>query len=1017
MAVNTGFLKEKEDYQKLILEHLRDDNGYIIRNAKSDFNAGLAMDPELLFTFFRNTQNEALEKLEKTYKDKTRETVLNFINNEINKKNRGLIDVLKNGIDFGSGVKLDLMYRQPATTFNKKLNELHSHNILSVMEEVYHKENERIDLIIFLNGLAVFAIELKCNATGQSVENAIKQYKTERDYKTRTFSFKSGVLAAFAMDMKEVYMCTRLKGPSSFFLPFNKGNGEGIETGKGNPHNEDGINVSYMWEDILTKETVLYLIDNFIFIQKEVKKDHDTGQKKTDEKIIFPRYHQLNAVRRLTNDIMEYRTEKNYLIQHSAGSGKTNTIAWLAHRLTTLHDKNEKEIFKTVIIITDRIVVDRQLQDAVLSIEHKEGLIKVMDDSCTAKDLAAALNGNTKIIVSTIQKFGYVFDKVKDLANNTFALIIDEAHSSTSGVNMSDVSEVLSRKMENAPISKNAENEDEEEITEFDIIEEKISKEIAANGKQQNVAMIAFTATPKATTLQIFGTLNEKGQKIAFDNYSMKQAIEEGFILDVLENYVTYETYYKINKAMEDDPELNTITAKRKIANHVNLHDTNIVQKIEIIIEHFYNNIMRLLDGKAKAMVITPSRASAVKYKLAFDKYIQDHGYLGIKALIAFSGKVTVEIDHDGSKKIEEFEEEKMNDFSSLTLRDEFDRDEYQVLLVANKYQTGFDQPKLVAMYIDKKLHGVGAVQTLSRLNRIYPPYNKKTFILDFKNSYEEIQKAFAPYYTHTMLKQTITPSDIRKVVAQIDRYNFLDYDDINIFNQYLYQEKRFSKDKEKMESLLDRALRLVYKYPIHEQYEIKVSIRSFLRFYCFLIQATSFEDHDLHKRYNFLSYLIKEIEITSGGNDFDIADKITVTFQTPQKTGEITKPKWVAKPEIEYPIPGEIFIGPDERKRLSKIIEEINAVYNKRFDTDVATKAALQVKDILLKNEKLKASAKTNTLKDFHFSYDDSVKDALLNGYEQNEDFYALLLNNDELKRRVMHVFIEDVYNNLRDQ
>jgi type I restriction enzyme R subunit len=1020
MAVNTGFLREKEDYQKLILEHLRNDNGYVIRNAKTDFNAGLAMDPELLFTFFRNTQNEIFEKLEKTYKDKTRETVLNFINNEINKKNRGLIDVLKNGVDFGRGVKIDLMYRQPATSFNKKLNELYAQNIFSVMEEVYHKENERIDLVIFLNGLAIFAIELKCNATGQSVEDAIKQYKSERDYKTRTFAFKSGVLAAFAMDLKEVYMCTNLKGASSFFLPFNKGNGEGIETGKGNPHNENGINVSYMWEDILTKDTVLYLIDNFIFIQKEVKKDHDTGVKKTEEKIILPRYHQLNAVRHLTNDIRECRTEKNYLIQHSAGSGKTNTIAWLAHRLTTLHDKNEKEIFKTVIIITDRIVVDRQLQDAVLSIEHKEGLIKVMDDNCTSNDLAKALNGNTKIIVSTIQKFGYVFDKVKDLAHNTFAIIIDEAHSSTSGANMSDVSEILSGKTENAAVNPNMENEDGDDSTEFDKIEEKIAKEIAASGKQQNVSMIAFTATPKATTLQLFGTLNEKGQKTAFNNYSMKQAIDEGFILDVLENYITYEIYYKINKIIEDDPELKTITAKRKIANYVTLHDTNIAQKIEIIVEHFHNNIMRLLDGKAKAMVVTPSRAAAVKYKLAFDKYIEDHGYNSIKTIIAFSGKVAVEIEEDvqsvdsGTKRIAEFEEEKMNSFSALALRDEFDRDEYQVLLVANKYQTGFDQPKLAAMYIDKKLKGVGAVQTLSRLNRIYPPYNKKTFILDFKNTYDDIQKAFAPYYACTILKNTITPSDIRKVVAQIDRYEILDYDDVNAFNEYLYQKKRNSRDKEKMESLLDKALRLVYKYSVNEQYEIKAAIRGFLRFYGFLIQATSFEDHALHKKYNFLSYLIKEIEITSGGNDFDIADKITVKFQKPKKTGEITDPKWVAQPEIEYPVPGEIFIGPDERKRLSKIIEEINAIYNKHFDTDVVTKTTLQVKDILLKDEKLKASAKTNTFDDFQFSYNDSVNDALLNGYEQSDDFYALLLNNDELKKKVMHVFIEDVYKSL---
>ncbi|MDR2500020.1 MAG: hypothetical protein LBD37_02930 [Treponema sp.] len=318
-------------------------------------------------------------------------------------------------------------------------------------------------------------------------------------------------------------------------------------------------------------------------------------------------------------------------------------------------------------------------------------------------------------------------------------------------------------------------------------------------------------------------------------------------------------------------------------------------------------------------------------------------------------------------------------------------------------------------MYIDKKLKGVGAVQTLSRLNRIYPPYDKHTFILDFRNSYEDIQKAFAPYYTWTILKNTITPSDIRKVAAQIDRYGFLDYDDIKAFNEYLYQEKRYYRDAEKMETLLDKALRMVYKHPIEEQYEIKASIKGFLRFYCFLIQAASFEDIDLHKKYNFLSSLVKEIEITSGGNNFDIADKITVTFQRPQKSGEITQGRWAAQPEIEYPVPGEVIIGPDEKKRLSRIIEEINAAYNRHFDKDVVTKAALQVRDILMKDERLKASAETNTLKDFHFTYDDSVDDALVNGYDQNEDFYSLLLNNDDIKKKVMHVFIEDVYKSHR--
>ena len=577
MAVKRGFLREKEDYQQLILEHLQNNNGYEVRNANTDFDAGLAMDPQLLYKFLQNTQPENYEKLEKIYKNKTRETILNYINREINKKNRCLLDVLKNGVDFGNGVTLNVMYRKPATTFNKKLIDLYSCNILSVMEEVYHKENKRIDLSIFLNGLVIFAIELKCNTTGQTVKYAIKQ-------------------------------------------------------------------------------------------------------------------------------------------------------------------------FKTIIIITDRIVVDRQLQqDTVLSIEHKEGLIKVMDDSCTSKDLVDALNGNTKIIVSTIQKYGYVFDRVKDLAHNTFAIIIDEAHSSTSGANMGDVSEVLGN---GATVKHN--NEDEEISTEFDKIEERITKEIASRGKQPNVSMIAFTATPKATTLQ--------------------------------------------------------------------------------------------------------------------------------------------------------FEEEKMNGFSALALREEFDRDEYQVLIVADKYQTGFDQPKLTAMYVDKRLRGVNAVQTLSRLNRIYPPYNKMTFILDFKNSYDDIQKAFSPYYTRTILSQTITPSDIRKIATQIDHYAILDYDDIQAFNEYLYQLQRAAQDKGKMESLLDKAVRLVYKFPV-----------------------------------------------------------------------------------------------------------------NKHFDVNVAAKSDLQVKNILLKDGRLRASAKINTFDDFRFSYDDSVNDALLDGYEQSDDFYSLLLSNDELKKKVMHISIEDVYNNLR--
>lgn len=1001
MAIKSGQLKEKTDYQAYILEMLRDENGYLIRPATS-FEAGYGMDTEVLFNFLEATQSEALVKLEKLYKDKTRQTILNYINNEINKKNRCLLDVLKHGVEFDNGVTLNLMYRKPANSFNPKAEALYQQNVFSVMEEVYHTEGERIDLVIFLNGIAIFTLELKCNTSGQNYEDAIRQYKFDRDYKTRLLKFKAGCLAHFAMDLNEVYMCTNLKGASSFFLPFNKGCGTGINSGKGNPHNDDGINVSYMWEDILKKDTVLYLIDKIIFLQKTTKKNPDTGKRETKETLIFPRYHQFNAVRKIVADVMENHTDKNYLIEHSAGSGKTNTIAWLAHRLASLHDSEDNAIFDTICIITDRIVVDRQLQEAVLSMEHKPGLIKVMDEKCSSADLADALNSNTKIIVTTIHKFLYIHDLVGEMKSKKFAVIIDEAHSSTAGSEMEAVTYALSesRKLSDAtPISVEDDDESMADIIEY---------EIERTGKQPNVSIIAFTATPKPTTLQLFGCLNEEGKKVAFDLYSMKQAIEEGFILDVLKNYVTYKTYFELNKAIEDDPELETIAAKRKIAKYIELHDTNIAQKVEIIIEHFKNNIMKELGGRAKAMVITSSRQSAVKYRNEFENYIAKHGYTGIRALVAFSGKVSL----DGK----DYTEPVMNGIAEEDLPEVFDSNSYQVLLVANKYQTGFDQPKLCAMYVDKKLRGVSAVQTLSRLNRICAPYDKKTFVLDFKNEYEDIQKSFAPFYTETVLAETITPSDIRAVEAQIDQYNFLDIDDIDLFNEYLYRDKRLARDKAKMWSLLDKSLQIINKYTDLEKMEIRATIKRFIRFYSFLIQATCYESVDLHKKYNFLTYLVKEIEVGGGGNDFDIADKITASNFKQAKTGDTTH-DIESEPEVALPKPNPVYIDEQVKKKLSEIIDEINSAYNKNFDPDVASKSALQMRDLLLKNGHLRDSARNNSLRDFKFAYFDAVQDALLDGYEQNQDFFALLLDNEERKREIMQVFLEDVYKQLREE
>ena len=539
-------IQTEKDYQHYFMERLVQDNGYLIRDAKN-FDRLYALDKELLFKFLNDTQPEKMAALQKVYKDNLETTLINYINNEATKKSGSLLHILKHGVEI-SGYQLDLMYTKPATTFNKDLLAKYRKNIFSVMEEVWASDSERVDLVIFLNGFAIMSFELKCEAAGQNYENAIYQYRTDRNPKTRLFRFKAGCLVNFAMDLQEVYMTTRLSGNSTYFLPFNKGNGEGVHTGAGNPICEDDYAVNYIWNDILKKDTVLELISKFIFIETKEEEDKVTGKKHHKESIIFPRYHQLDVIRKLLADVTENLTTQNYLIQHSAGSGKTNSIAWLAHRLTSLHDENDKIIFDNVIIVTDRVVVDRQLQKAVLSLEHKSGLIKVMDDKCSSADLAAALKGNTKIIATTIQKFPYLVDSVKELEKKKFAVIIDEAHSSTAGKNMAAVTKTLG----------SGEQEDKD-------VEELILDEIRRTGKQKNVSMFAFTATPKPTTLTAFGTLNKKGQKEAFHLYSMKQAIEEGFILDVLQSYTTYKTYYQINKEITEDPKCRTAEAKRQI--------------------------------------------------------------------------------------------------------------------------------------------------------------------------------------------------------------------------------------------------------------------------------------------------------------------------------------------------------------------------------------------------------------------------------------------------------------------
>lgn len=984
---------ERYEFQKEFVDHLVEENGFIERKNK-DFNRAYAMDIDLLFEFLNNSQKELMEELKGIYKNDLKETLVNFINGEITKKGSSLIDVLKNGIEIANR-KLELMYTKPATDFNKELNEKYESNIFSVMQEVCPNDKERVDLVIFLNGLAIISIELKSEYSGQTYRDAIQQYRQERDPKSRLFLWKAGCFVNFAMDTSEVMMTTKLDGSATFFLPFNKGKGEGIYTGAGNPEVSDKLSVSYMWEEVLTKDSLLELIKKFVFIERVEKDDELTGTTRIKETVIFPRFHQLDLIRKLLKDVKENKTNLNYLIQHSAGSGKTNSIAWLAHRLVSLHDNDNKVIYDTTIIVTDRVVVDRQLQKAVMSLEHAHGLIKTMDDKCTSNDLKVALEGNTKIVATTIQKFPYIVDQLYGLKDKKFAVIIDEAHSSTAGKNMMAVNETLA--------SYAGEMEDEE-----DIILDKIKKV----GKQSNVSMFAFTATPKPTTLRMFGRLNKNGNYEAFHLYSMKQAIEEGFILDVLQNYTTYDTMYRINKEIEDDPELKTSEAKRAIARFIELHDTNISQRVQIIIEHFKNNVMAELGGQAKAMVVTSSRQAAVKYTKAFEEYVKKQGYDNIHALVAFSGKV--KLDNDET----EYTEVGINKMSEDRVPSAFDSDQYNVMIVANKYQTGFDQKKLSAMYVIKRLKGVNAVQTLSRLNRVCPPYEKKVFILDFTNDYEDIKNAFAPYYTTTLLASDLSANKVKDILTSIEGYNVIDPLDVDKANELIFKKRRGNisiKEQRSLMMSLQNANRRLKELPDENQREFISTMRNFKRFYEYLIQVSCFEDVDVHKYYVYICYLLGIISINESGDGFDLKGKVRADNFIQKKGKTHKNEKNISKPIVKLPVADPIELPEDKKERLSEIIADINAKTGSNYDVDVATKAAMQIRDIMLKSEELKTSARNNSENDFKFSYFSNVEDALIEGLGQNQGFYSYLLDNSDAQKEVLGIFLSEIYKSLR--
>ncbi|TZE82096.1 type I restriction endonuclease subunit R [Calorimonas adulescens] len=994
MAKTPGELSEK-GFEEYIEEHLLR-NGYV-KGSPDDYNKEYAIDTKILFEFLEDTQPKKMDKLRQIHKDQYKFKILKRLNTELN--NRGMIDVLRHGIkDYG--VYLDLAYFQPASKLNDEMVKLYEKNRISVTRQVHYstKNENSIDMLICVNGLPVVVLELKNAFTGQTYEDAIMQYKKDRSPNELLFQFKKRAIVFFAVDTQEAYMTTRLSGGNTSFLPFNKG----CDGGKGNPDNPDGLKTAYLWEEILQKDSLMDILKRFVFIQTEEKKDID-GNAYISETVIFPRYHQLDAVRKLEADAREKGVGTNYLVQHSAGSGKTNSISWLAHRLANLHDDNDNPVFDSVIVITDRRVLDRQLQDSIYQLEHKHGVVQKIDKD--SNQLADALKSGTRIIISTLQKFPFIIEKIGELEKRKYAVIIDEAHSSSAGENMASLREVLSANS----LEEAAKLDEELEGKEYDP-EEEILKTIKKRGKQPNISFFAFTATPKAKTLEMFGTIGSDGLPHPFHLYSMRQAIEEGFILDVLQNYVTYETYFKLAKKIEDDPTFDRAKATKALTRYVSLHPHNIAQKTEIMVEHFRSVTRHKIGGRAKAMVVTSSRLHAVRYKHAFDEYIKKKGYRDMKTLVAFSGTVK-----DGGV---DYKESDMNGFKESELPERFATDEYQVLLVAEKYQTGFDQPLLHTMYVDKKLSGVKAVQTLSRLNRTCAGKDD-TFILDFVNKAEDIQEAFKPYYQATIVEEVTEPNLLYDIETQLHAYGVYLKEELDKF-AYIYfkpKDKKASKDRAMLNHFIDAAVERFKKLDEQRKQDFSSQAMKYIRLYSFILQITPFEDVELHKLYVYLTYLLKKLP-KEKGSTVHLADEIALEYYTTKKTfeGSIS----LTPDDENVPVIPVKFAGTgvkeEQEEYLSSIIERLN----KRFGTDFTKADQLsveQIKEDFAADEDLVQKAKINTIDDFRLAFEKVFINKVIDRMDQNQAFFTRVLDDEQFKNALMEYMLFETYEKLNSR
>lgn len=833
MMVNTGATDISErGFEAFITDYLITHNKYRLRTYDK-YNRELCLDLDILFEFLEATQPKKLAVLKRvhgsTYQTKFGKRLFDQI------KQHGVIHVLRKGVT-DNDVRLDLLYDKPDSLYNTAEMKKFESNIFSISRQVHYSSKDvdlSLDMVIFVNGIPIITTELKNELTNQTVDDAVEQYQKTRNPNEELFKF-ARCIVHFAVDSNVIFMTTKLEGKKTVFLPFNKG----YKNGAGNPSNPSGYKSAYLWENIFSPSSLVNIIENFSQII-EITDDKDTV---IEKRLIFPRYHQLDAVNKLLKDAQINGAGKKYLIQHSAGSGKSNSIAWLAHQLVELFDPSATSpVFDTIIVVTDRRLLDKQIRKTIMQFKRVNGVVEAIVDG--SKQLKSALEEGKKIIITTVQKFPYIVDEIGELPGNNFAIIIDEAHSSQSGNTSSKMNTTLYKKNEDTDEWVDDESETltkEDEIVEF----------IKGRKMLTNASYFAFTATPKNKTLELFGIENSEGKFEPFHLYSMRQAIEERFILDVLQNYTTYQSYYAVLKKATVDPQYDSKKAQTRIRNYVEGHEFTIEKKSVTMIEHFVNSVIatKRINGKAKAMIVTSSRMRAAQYKIAFDKYLSNNN-LPYKAIVAFSGT----LDFAGK----DVTESAMNGFPTKDIEKKLKADEYKFLIVANKYQTGFDEPLLHTMYVDKMLGGVNAVQTLSRLNRTYWPYKTEVFVLDFANSADAIQKSFLPYYEVTILSEKTDPNKLFDLRDDLDRYQIYSHDQVQA-----YAEKLLSNaTPDELHVLLDEVADEFKNLEQHQQEEFRTKARSYVRLYAFLSQIILFENAYLEMLYLFIKNLLSKIK------------------------------------------------------------------------------------------------------------------------------------------------------------